>query len=130
MYDNYNYPMGADTPSAPWNQPGDPDPVELNIEVTMCLTHKTTVQTTNYDDCTDEEGYTERDFHDTETDIHDYYEKQHKSIPQLLNELAKYINGELQSGGLSSMRRQELEEMLDDCNGWTVNDFELEDYDY
>lgn len=130
MYDNYNYPMGADTPSAPWNQPCDPGPVELNVEVTMCLSHRTTVQTTNYDDSTDEEGYTERDFHDSASDIQEYYEKQHKSIPQLLGELAKYINGELHSGGLSSMRRQELEEMLDDCNGWEVNDLEIEDYDY
>ena len=25
MYDNYNYPMGADTPSAPWNQVETPE---------------------------------------------------------------------------------------------------------
>ena len=39
--DNYNYPMGADTADAPWNQV-DPEPIE--IEVTISITLSKTVK--------------------------------------------------------------------------------------
>lgn len=39
--DNYNYPMGADTPEAPWNQV-DPEP--RTIEVTVSMTVSKTVK--------------------------------------------------------------------------------------
>ena len=129
MYDNYNYPPGADTPSAPWNQPGDPEPIDLELEVTMCLTHKTVVSTTNYTDfAEDEEGYSEREIHDGDKDVMAYYKSQHKSIPELLGELAKYIKGELECKDISSQRRYELNDMLLTCEGWSVNDIEIEDY--
>lgn len=35
MYDNYNYPPGADTPNAPWNQV---EPPEIEAEVYMSFT--------------------------------------------------------------------------------------------
>ena len=35
--DNYNYPMGADTSDAPWNQ-SDPKPVNVEVQVTIVLT--------------------------------------------------------------------------------------------
>ena len=39
--DNYNYPMGADTPDAPWNQVDNP---EREIEVTVSVTLSKTVK--------------------------------------------------------------------------------------
>lgn len=128
MYDNYNYPAGADTPDAPWNQPCDPEPIDLELEVTMCLTHNTVVSTTNYTDyADDEDGHTERELHDGYKDVMGYYKQQHKSIPELLNELAKYIKGELE-GNVSPQRRYELNDMLFTCEGWKVNDVQVEDY--
>lgn len=41
MYDNYNYPVGADTPDAPWNQV---DPPEKEIEVTVSVTLSKTIK--------------------------------------------------------------------------------------
>ena len=39
--DNYNYPMGADTKDAPWNQVDNP---EREIEVTVSITLSKTVK--------------------------------------------------------------------------------------
>ena len=39
--DNYNYPMGADTKNAPWNQVDNP---EKEIEVTVSVTLSKTVK--------------------------------------------------------------------------------------
>ena len=39
--DNYNYPMGADTPDAPWNQADNPErEVEVLVSVTLSKTVK------------------------------------------------------------------------------------------
>ena len=41
MYDNYNYPLGADNPDAPWNQEENP---EREIEVTGSVTLSKTIK--------------------------------------------------------------------------------------
>lgn len=125
MYDNYNYPMGADTPDAPWNEREIPE-IEVTAEITVLLKKSDVkVFTTNYG--IDEDGYPE--LSDDYSDIAEYYEKQHNSIPALLGELAKYIKGELAGGDISGFRRQELDAMLEDCEGWEITDTDVEDYD-
>lgn len=48
MYDNYNYSVGADTPSAPWNQEGNPErEIEVTISVTLSKTVK--IKVSDYD---------------------------------------------------------------------------------
>lgn len=127
MYDNYNYPPGADTPDAPWNQV-ELEPIDVDVVAEVTLVHNTKVSTTNYNAYTDEEGYCDEGLHDSYQDIEEYYKEQHKSIPDLLDELAKYIKGELAGGNLSHRRRQELELMLEDCLGWEVGNIEIEDF--
>ena len=127
MYDNYNYPPGADTPDAPWNQVEN-EPIDVDVVSEVTLVHNTKVSTTNYNAYTDEEGYHDEELYDGYQEIEEYYKEQHKSIPDLLDELAKYINGELAGGNLSHRRRQELELMLEDCEGWEVDNIEIEDF--
>ena len=127
MYDNYNYPPGADTPDAPWNQVEN-EPIDVNVVAEVTLVHNTKVSTTNYNAYTDEEGYHDEELYDGYQEIEEYYKEQHKSIPDLLDELAKYIKGELAGGDLSHQRRQELELMLEDCEGWEVGNIEIEDF--
>lgn len=129
MYNNYNYPAGADTPDAPWNQPCDPDPMEITVRVTTLLSHETTVETDNYDICHDYGWSDSIDLHDSNSDVEKYYKAQHKSVPELLGELAKYIKGEL-TGDISQERKNELNAMLADCKGWKTEDLQVEDYDY
>jgi len=124
MYDNYNYPPGADTPDAPWNEKENPE-IEVVAEVTVLLKKSDVkISTSNYN--FDEDG--EIELNDCYCDIEEYYEKQCNPIPKMLGELTKYINGELAGGDISASRRQELEAMLQDCVGWETVDIEIEDY--
>ncbi len=123
--DNYNYPMGADTPDAPWNEREVPE-IEVTAEITVLLKKSDIkVLTSNY--YIEEDGKTE--LNDCFYNIAEYYEKQHNSIPALLGELAKYIKGELAGGDISYSRKEELEQMLEDCEGWEITDTDVEEYD-
>ena len=125
MYDNYNYPPGADTPDAPWNE-HDTEPIEVNADVTVTLQNTLTVTTNNY--VVDEDG---TDLLDKYSDIEELVRKQHKSIPALLAELEKYINKELQgdvSRDVSYTRKCELRKMLEDCQGWEQAELDVDDF--
>lgn len=124
--DNYNYPPGADTPDAPWNEVEVPE-IEVTVDVTATLTRKATVTTDNYS-IDREEGGAELELHDSYADLEKLYSKQHFGIPKLLDELAKYIKGELAGGGLSPSRWAQLNDMLDDCKDWQ-EEMEIDNYD-
>ena len=129
MRDRDYYPAGAySDPNAPYNQ-HEPDPVEVSVAVTVTLTHETTVETKNYNVYEDaDEGYCQTELHDDAADINALYGEQHMTIPQLLGELAKYIKGELE-GNVSYQRRQQLKRMLEDCQGWTEEETEVDNYE-
>lgn len=48
MYDNYNYPAGADTPDAPWNQQ-EPTEKVFDLEVGYILTKTAQVSSVDYE---------------------------------------------------------------------------------
>lgn len=122
MYDNYNYPPGADTPDAPWNEKEVPE-IEVSLDLTVLLRKTSTVCTDNYNMDGD---YIE--LHDGHIGLEQLYNGQHNSIPMLLQELAKYINVELAGGDISRQRKEKLEAMLEDCVGWETVDMEVEDH--
>ena len=120
MYDNYNYPPGADTPDAPWNRI-DPPEKEYDCSATVVLNKDTLVTTDKVywdgDDWVMCEDVSLRDvFSDNCTDI-----------PTLLAELVKYIDGELASNQISYERKCELVKMKESAKGWTVIDEEYEE---
>lgn len=129
MYDNYNYPPGADTPDAPWNQPSDPDPIELECDTCITLRKEITVETSNYWTESDAEGYTETHLEDNYKDVEKLINDQHTSLIKMLDELAKYVKGELAGGDVSNSRKRELEQLLEDCQGWSVDLIEIEGYE-
>ena len=47
MYNNYDYPYGADIPNAPWNQ-SDPEPVEVEVAISQTLSKSTKILITDY----------------------------------------------------------------------------------
>ena len=56
---NYNnYPMGADTPDAPWNQV-EPEPRKVEVTVSITLSKTVEVEVTDYiaEEDSDEDGY-------------------------------------------------------------------------
>ena len=122
------YPAGAynDT-NAPYNEVELPD-IEVSCEVSITLTkNDAPVFTDNYVNDGDEYG-DEYDVLDSYSELAEKYDDQHYCLTGLLDELAKYIKGELQ-GDISRGRRNELERMLEDCQGWEEGDTDIEDYE-
>lgn len=120
MYDNYNYPMGADTPDAPWNQV-DPQEVDFDVEAIVNLSRTAKVTT----DCVYNDDGTYRICEDVGES--GAYKQNYASIPELMDELVKYIDGELQ-GDVSMCRRWELQRLKDSATGWQVDDEEYNCY--
>ena len=119
MYDNYNYPPGADNESAPWNEVEMPE-CDFTIRASITLEKEC--------DITTDEVYRDEDDYElcADADVEGTFNKQYTPIPDLLAELVKYIDGELASGlipgQLSNERRRELEKMKESAQGWTIED--------
>jgi hypothetical protein len=130
MYDNYNYPPGADTPDAPWNEPIVPER-EFDVTISMSLSRTVQCYTNKYIPEIDEEnGHLYVDTSDTPWS--EVYGDNHKTIPELLEELKKYIQKDLdnladdETKMDKAFHRRRLEFLLTECDEWTVDE---EDYE-
>ena len=76
--DNYNYPMGADTKDAPWNQVDNPErEIEVTVSVTLSKTVK--VRVSDYkitDSGKDEDGECFKDIDYSDCDLKGAVEEQ------------------------------------------------------
>lgn len=133
MYDNYNYPVGADGSDAPYNQ-SDPEPVEVDVCISQTLHKNTTISTTDYvaEECEDCErdddgrfvttGGVSYDFSDS--DLLNAYKNDSWTIPELLYELKDYIKQDL-NRGCSESKKTWLERMMKACEGWELDEEEV-----
>lgn len=109
--DNYNYPMGADTPDAPWNQVDNPER-EIEVLVSITLSKAFKVKVSDYtitDSGKDEDGDYFEDIDYSECDLKSAVE----SKIVLPHEAYKYIT----SSGNKSVKEE--------LKGWDVDDFEV-----
>lgn len=76
--DNYNYPIGADTSKAPWNQVDQPEKeIEVLVSVTLSKTVKVRVDDYKVVDCgKDEDGDYFEDIDFSECDLQGAVENQ------------------------------------------------------
>ena len=122
--DNYNYPMGADTQDAPWNEIDVPE-IEITATASVLLTKKKIKIATDYYALTGDGCELLCDHND----VKEMFEEQCNSIPFLLEQLSKYINSELKLSTISIARKIQLKSMLEDCTGWTQESIEIDDYE-
>jgi uncharacterized Fe-S center protein len=126
MYDNYNYPAGADTPDAPWNQ-SEPDDKEFLVDVEYILQKKNVkVTTKDYRPevvINDEEIVEPLDTSDTNWE-NAYEESGHLTIQELLNELKEYVKADMQTCSPNTCKGAYLKRVLEDCDGWELYDKE------
>lgn len=105
--DNYNYPMGADTKDAPWNQVDNPErEIEVTVSVTLSKTVK--IKVSDYeitDSGKDEDGEYFEDIDYSKCDLKRAVEEQ-ITLPQ---DAYKYVKGEFNN----------------DLEGWDIDDFEV-----
>ena len=96
MYNNYDYPCGADGPDAPWNQ-SDLEPVEVDVTISQSLSRSTKIKVTDYisNEWEDVEPNNKGGFYRTKEIEYDFsdcdlkgaYEEQEYTIPELLDYL-------------------------------------------
>ena len=109
--DNYNYPMGADTKDAPWNQADNPErEIEVTVSVTLSKTVKIKVSDYSITDSgKDEDGEYFEDIDYSKCDLKRAVEEQ-ITLPQ---DAYKYVKGEFNN------------DQRNDLEGWDVDDFEV-----
>lgn len=110
--DNYNYPVGSDTPSAPWNQVDLPEKeIEVLVSVTLSKTVKVRVNDYKIADCgKDEDGDYFEDIDFSECDLQGAVKDQ-IVLPQ---EAHNYIKTNTQDGSKA----------YKDLVGWNVDEME------
>jgi len=135
MYDNYNYPPGADTPSAPWNQ-SDPDEKEFDVTCSQTLSKTSTVFTSNYTpgaveaECEwDDGGYHTvyiRDPDDTTNTVwsDEWHDNDHYTPLQLIELFQKYLLDEVNGSCTVSKSNEYLNHLISECNNWTEDETE------
>lgn len=111
IMDNYNYPMGADTKDAPWNQVDNPErEIEVTVSVTLSKTVKIKVSDYSITDSgKDEDGEYFEDIDYSKCDLKRAVEEQ-ITLPQ---DAYKYVKGEFDN------------DQYNDLKGWCVDDFEV-----
>ncbi len=147
--DNYNYPMGADTPDAPWNQTDVPE-LTFDVAISQSLSKSTKVTTNDYiegevseDADHDDEGnwYStfSQDPPDTsDTDWRAAYSAEHLTPLELIAELkkakeveAKHLEAQIQVSTDKSeivyLKRQlkRAQYILSECDGWVEDECEI-----
>ena len=128
MLERDYYPAGAySDPNAPYNQPADPDPIEVECDTVVTLRKTITVETCNYTPDYDEDGSFDIELFDGCIDLANKVEEQHYSLTDLLNELVKYIKNDL-CADIPEKRKRELREMLADAEGWEEYCVEVDEY--
>lgn len=121
--DNYNYPTGADTSNAPWNQVDLPEKeIEVTISVTLSKTVKVMVDDYEVEEDADEDGrYLSYDF--SNCDLHKAVEDQ-VVLPQNLAEFTERMFNHdlnLKAAGIPKY----LKDAIADCKNWCVDDMEI-----
>ena len=110
--DNYNYPMGADTKDAPWNQVDNPEE-EIEVTVSITLSKTVKIKVSDYqitDSGKDEDGEHFEDIDYSDCDLKSAVKEQ-ITLPQ---DGYLYVRGDHGNSKL-----------IEDLSGWNVDDFEV-----
>lgn len=117
------YPPGAEhDPNAPYNQPSDQEPKEIEVTISVTLSKVVTVMVDDYEVETDDYGrVVNYDFYNC------YLEsavEEQIVLPQNLAEFTERMFKEDLDLKAAKMPRY-LKEAIKDCKGWNVDDFEV-----
>ncbi len=110
MYNNYDYPIGADTPDAPWNEKDPPEKL-FDILVSFSISKELSVYSEDYD------PYGCNGAGLLDSPIEDYKEH-HYTIQELLSILKEVATEKLAKKEDTSKWKL----VLEDCDNWTVDE--------
>lgn len=122
--DNYNYPLGADTKDAPWNQE-DPPIKDFDVVISQTLSKSTSVSTSDYIYSSErgEDGDLEEETDTSETDWNKAYKEDHYTpldLIKICKELA--IEMDKLQGGNRDPKYNRYLHIIEECNHWVEDD--------
>lgn len=122
-----NYPAMSQSQwdNAPWNEPYIPIR-EFDVNVDVVLYKLETVSTDDYVPLFDEESGTTYANTD-DTDWLEAYKSGCFTIPQMLDELRKYVEQDLAMTGNDTIKSRRLKGLLNACKGWEVVETSVEE---
>lgn len=121
--DNYNYPMGSDTSSAPWNQVEYPEKeIEVTVSITLSKTLKIDVDDYEVYEEEDEDGHYEVVNFDN-CDLIKAVREQYTLPNELASFTTEMFNQDLNLKAVGMPRY--LKNAIIDCKDWNVDDFEI-----
>ena len=93
---NYDYPMGADTPNAPWNQV-DTEPRKIKVTVSITLSKTVEVEVTDYtaEEDYDEDGYNGINYDYSECDLEQAVRDQ-VTLPNSVGEFNDWVEDDFE----------------------------------
>ena len=93
---NYDYPMGADTPDAPWNQV-EPEPRKIKVTVSITLSKTVEVEVTDYtaEKDYDEDGYNGINYNYSECDLEQAVRDQ-VTLPNSVGEFNDWVEDDFE----------------------------------
>lgn len=133
MLDNLP-PGAANDPNAPYNEIVVPD-MEFDVTISMSLSKTVTCMTNKYNPVVIDEPQNRihEEYPDTsDTPWSEVYSDNHKTIIELLEELKKYVQKDLDNLDNDDTKmdkafhKRRLEWLLEECDDWVVNE---EDYE-
>lgn len=138
MYNNYDYPMGADNPSAPWNQV-DPPEREFDIYISQSLSKDTTASTDQYTIISSgrgEDGYPEEEIETSDVDWTEAYNQEHYTPLQLIEKFKEFLEARLREIKVSHEQHRdsakprrcikEYKHLIEECSGWVEDELTID----
>ena len=127
--DNYNYPEGSDTSSAPWNQVELPEK-EFTVTATFSLDREVKVHTSDYtqDVDWDEDSGKVACIDTSNTNWVNAYLEEHETVEDLLIEFRTLLEAKIEECKNFSKDDKTLERykyLKSECEGWITHDFEV-----
>lgn len=119
MYDNYNYPAGADTPDAPWNEPVVPDKT-FDVLISQTLSKDTEVTTDDYTPRFDKEDGPYADTEDT--NFESAYMEEHMTPLQLIEKFKEFLTKHLPDPIVDLAEYKKWKKLISECEGWTEDE--------
>ena len=124
MYDNYNYPIGADTPHAPWNEQEVPERC-FDVLISQTLSKTTVVSTRDYiPEYEEEDGHTYADTSETDWEKA-YSHSWHYTPIELIREFKEFLTKHLPDPIVDIKGFREFKHLIDECENWTEDETEV-----
>ncbi len=119
MYNNYDYPIGADTPDAPWNEKPVPKR-SFDVFISQTLSKSTQVVT---DDYVLEDDDIHADTSDTEWA--NAYSEEHYTPLELIEAFKAFLQKHLPDPITDLREYKKVKKLMAECENWVEDDLEI-----